>query len=261
MKIVIATQSAPIYLPYVLDEFAHLLKMTNHTIDGILIFSSLNKNGFLHEIKTRLNYYGPKAFLKYTIYILKNKFLSYLFNLIPAIKPHSAANVIKKYNLRQIKTVSINDDSFINYIKVNQIDLIISIACPKIFKKEILQASRLGCINYHTALLPKNRGRQPLFWALLNNEKETGITIHKINRNIDDGSIIVQQKIKIDPQDSLHNLYLKTTKLAPALLITALNKIAQDENYLPNDAPKATHHSFPTASDSKLFRQKGKKFF
>ena len=64
----------------------------------------------------------------------------------------------------------------------------------KFLRKKILDAPKYGCINYHTALLPKYRGRQPLFWALLNNEKTTGITIHKMDEFIDKGELIIQKK-------------------------------------------------------------------
>ena len=71
-------------------------------------------------------------------------------------------------------------------------DLIISAYYRKIFPKELIEIPRLGIVNVHPSLLPYYRGPVPTAWAILNNEKEFGITIHKIDAGIDTGDILVQ---------------------------------------------------------------------
>jgi len=250
MKIAIITQDAPIYLPQFLDKFIDLVKK-KHTIDSIVVLSPLFKKTLFSEIKERYNYYGPVDFLKMFFYILKNKISFYSVN-----------SVIAKHKLNKGQTKNINSEKFINYIKKNQIDLIVSAAASRIFKKELLSASKKGCINYHTSLLPKYRGRQPLFWAMLNNEKEAGMTVHEMNENLDDGPIIIQKKVNIDTKETLHSLYLKTIKISPNLLAKAIDKIENNNNKrIKNNKQEASYYSFPTKKDAQLFRKKGKNFF
>jgi methionyl-tRNA formyltransferase len=195
-------------------------------------------------------------------HIIVNKLLSILFYIFPPIGCHSVSNVMSKYKIRRFLTDSVNSEGFIQYIKENKIDLIISIASPQIFAEDILNAPGKGCINYHTALLPKYRGRQPLFWALLNDEKEIGISIHEMDRELDNGPIIVQRRLPVTPGDSLHSLYHKTIKIGPKLLIEALDKLDKEcPDRIANDFAQATYNGFPTEEDAKRFRSTGKRMF
>lgn len=261
MKIVIVTQKAPMYLAPFLDDFLGKIGKTSHVIKSIVVFSPYFKNSSLQEIKKRYNYYGSIDFIKMVCHMIRNKILSFVFNIYP-INCYSVNNIIRKYRIKRYETDSINSKDFIEYIKTSQIDLVISIASPKIFKKDILTAPIKGCINYHTAFLPKYRGRQPLFWALLNEEKEVGISIHEMDEKIDNGPIIVQNKIPVSSKDTLHSLYLKTIKIGPMLLMEAIKKLDNDcKDRIENDSKQATYNSFPIKDDTKLFKSKGKRFF
>ena len=88
-----------------------------------------------------------------------------------------------------------------------------SVFSPMVFKKNLLNSPTFGCINYHTGALPQYRGRQPLFWSILNNEKNIAISIHEMDEKLDNGPIIVQKFIHIEENESLHSLYLKTIKI------------------------------------------------
>jgi methionyl-tRNA formyltransferase len=263
MKIVIVTQNAPMYLASFLDNFLSKIGKTSHVVKNIVVFPPYFRDSVLQEIRDRYNYYGFTDFIRMVCHIMKNMFLSFIFNIYPFMGCYSVNNIIKKYKIERYKTDTINSKDFIEYIKTNRIDLIVSIASPKIFKKEILTAPRKGCINYHTALLPRYRGRQPLFWALLNEEKDVGISIHKIDEKLDNGPIIIQKKIPVDSKDSLHSLYLKTIKIGPMLLMEAIEKL-DDNDYkdtIENNSREATYNSFPTKKDAKLFKSQGKRFF
>ena len=108
---------------------------------------------------------------------------------------------------------------------------------------------------------PKYRGRLPLFWAMLNDEAEFGLTVHEMDEAWDNGPILVQERIPVRPPDSLHSLFLRATDFAPHLLIKALNILkSADGLRLPNPASQATYHSFPTAADGRRFRAASKRF-
>ena len=194
------------------------------------------------------------------IYVLKNILFSVFYNLKLTKKCYSLDNVIKKYSLQKISTDSINNYDIKKLVE-KDLDIIISIASPEIFKKEILEIPKYGSINYHTALLPKYRGRQPLFWALYNNEKTTGITIHTMDEYIDKGEIIVQESIEILPEDSLHDLYLKTITVGPRLLYEAIQDLINGNKKFVNiQNTKEKLYPFPKSIDGMQFRKNGNKF-
>ena len=250
------------YLAEFLNDFLSRMAQTSHSIEAITALSPFSQASVWHETRRRYQYYGLADFLKFSLYALTNKILSLLFRKFPSVGCHSLSNVVAKYKIKRLDTVSINDYYFIGYVRKNQIDLVVSIAAPQLFEKELLSLPKKGCINYHSALLPKYRGRQPLFWALLNGEKEVGISIHEMDEELDNGPTIVQERIPVSPADSLHSLYLKTIQVGPQLLIKAIQIL--DENNparIKNDRTQATAYRFPTREDARKFKLKGERFF
>ena len=128
-----------------------------------------------------------------------------------------------KWNLISIK--DINSDGSLDYLKKLNLDLIVSIAASQIFQKDVLELPKYGCINIHNARLPKNRGMMPCFWALLNYDKEpySAMTIHRMNEKLDDGEIILQEEFKLDPNESLYDLLVRTKKMNAHLLMKVLD--------------------------------------
>lgn len=260
-RIIIVTQNAYLYIPIFMDRFCARLSKTEHKIIGIVTFPPYHRSNFWGEILFRYQLYGTIDFFRMSCMIFWNQLLALLYPLNPKASCRSVDNVIQKYNLRKIKIKEINLPNFIRFIKGQETDLLVSIACPKIFKKELITAPKLGCINYHSALLPRYRGLMPLFWALLNGEKEIGVTAHFIDEKIDNGPIVHQEKIVVSPEDSLHTLYLKTIEIGPKVLMEAIEKIAGGDHWIENNSAFATYHGYPTAQEAQLFRKMGKKFF
>ena len=113
----------------------------------------------------------------------------------------------------------------INKIKDSNPDIIFSVYYRKILSKEILNIPRLGCINIHPSLLPFYRGPAPTAWALLNNEKEVGLTIHYMDEGIDTGDVLVQKKVPVDPDETGFELYDKCMREGAELLISNFDNL------------------------------------
>ena len=111
--------------------------------------------------------------------------------------------------------------------KIKQLapDMIFSFYYRKMVGKEILAIPRSGCANLHGSLLPRYRGRCPVNWALVQGEKETGVTLHYMTQKPDDGDIIGQHKITIEEDDTALSLHNKLTKATTLLLQTLLPQI------------------------------------
>jgi methionyl-tRNA formyltransferase len=131
---------------------------------------------------------------------------------------------------------------FISRLKSLDPEVIVVVAYGRILPKEILQLPKFGCVNVHASLLPKYRGAAPIQWALLNGEKETGITIMKIDERLDTGDIILQEKIKIEENDDALALTQKLFDRGSDLLLKALAQIEERRvKYSPQEEAEATN--------------------
>src|SRR5438045_7629381 len=99
------------------------------------------------------------------------------------------------------------NDTFIQELKTYQPDVIVVAAYGQILPKTILELPRFGCLNVHTSLLPKYRGAAPIQWAILENEKETGVTIMKMDAGLDTGDILTQAATPIGAEDNAQTLH------------------------------------------------------
>ena len=153
------------------------------------------------------------------------------------------------------KVSSVNDKKFIEELRKLQPDVIIH-QTEEIVKKDFINSAKICVLNRHNSLLPKYRGRLAPFWAILNGEKETGVTIHTVDEKIDRGVIVLQRKIKIEPQDDYVSLTKKCYEIAPQLMIEALDLI---EKYgIPKrEKPKekGSYYSIPTIKDALKYRK------
>lgn len=146
------------------------------------------------------------------------------------IKKLALANNIEVYQPAKIKEEY-------QYIIDKQPDIIITCAYGQIIPEALLNYPKYGCINVHGSLLPKLRGGAPIHHAIINGDKETGITIMYMDKAMDSGDIISQKILPILPEDNLDTLYEKMSLLGANLLQETLpdiiagknNRIKQDE--------------------------------
>lgn len=109
-------------------------------------------------------------------------------------------------------------------------DIIITCAYGQIIPDIILDYPKYGCINVHGSLLPKLRGGAPIHHAIINGDKETGITIMYMASKMDAGDIISQKSLKIEENDNLDYIYNKMSVLGSELLIDTLPSIFNKTN-------------------------------
>jgi len=111
-------------------------------------------------------------------------------------------------NLEALTPVTLNDENFIQRLKELEPDLFVVVAF-RILPKEVYTIPTRGAFNLHGSLLPKFRGAAPIQWAIINGEKETGVTTFFLEDKVDTGNIIIQQKILIDDSDDFGSLHDK----------------------------------------------------
>jgi methionyl-tRNA formyltransferase len=117
--------------------------------------------------------------------------------------------ICEKHHIDFYRINDINSKGNETIIKGLKPDLIAVCHFEKILKKNIIEIPHYGCINLHPSLLPNYRGLSPQHWPIINGDNETGITVHFINEGIDTGAIILQHKIKIEPDIHVAGLQVK----------------------------------------------------
>ena len=177
----------------------------------------------------------------------------------------SKNNIFNFLNSNKIPLISlcepINNLKSVNIIKSYKPDLLVSILGNQIFKSPIIKLAPKGCINLHTALLPKYRGLMPTFWVMKNNEEKTGVSVFFVDEGIDSGPIIVQTEVEIGNRTQ-EELIMYTKKLGMEAIAKSIDLIQKEKvQLIKNDDSQKTYFSFPTRQDVLVFKRNGKKFF
>jgi methionyl-tRNA formyltransferase len=113
----------------------------------------------------------------------------------------------RKRRLATFQPSDPNNPAFVTELADLKPDLFLAAGYPIILKKEILALPELVPVNFHASLLPDYRGKHPVFWALRNGEKWSGLTVHVMDPGIDTGDIIYQLKIRTRQDDTVASLY------------------------------------------------------
>lgn len=142
--------------------------------------------------------------------------------LIPSpVKEYALEKNLKIYQPLKVR----NNIEFLDEIKNLKPDVICVVAYGKILPKELLDIPRLGCINVHGSLLPQYRGAAPIQWAVLNGDKETGITTMYMDVGMDTGDMILKEKVEIGENETTGELWDRLSKIGANLLVKTLKQI------------------------------------
>ncbi|WP_277068491.1 methionyl-tRNA formyltransferase [Saccharomonospora viridis] len=118
---------------------------------------------------------------------------------------------------------------------------------------EIFRLPKHGTLNVHDSLLPAYAGFSPIIWALLNGEKEVGVTAHMMDEELDAGPILLQRAVEVGPKDTATDLFHKTVDLIGPLVSESLELIASGRaNPVPQDRSKASFYHKRSIEDSRI---------
>lgn len=120
---------------------------------------------------------------------------------------------------------NINDQTFLEQVKDYRSNLFVSMSFNQIFRKHTIEMPPLGTINCHAGKLPFYRGRNILNWALINDEKEFGVTVHYVDEGIDTGDIIQQECLPITDKDNYKTLLERAYQACAELLARSVEEL------------------------------------
>jgi methionyl-tRNA formyltransferase len=145
------------------------------------------------------------------------------------------------------RTENLNDPVEVERVRALRPDLIVAVGWTRLLGDELLEIPPRGCVGFHASMLPRDRGRAPVNWAIIRGETSTGNTMMFLASGTDTGDIIDQQPVSIEPDDTCETVYAKVgaagaamlRKHLPALLAGAAPRRRQGPSPTP-DLPKRT---------------------
>ena len=143
----------------------------------------------------------------------------------PPVKVFASEHNIPVFQPERLK----DNEEILKALENINADIIVVVAYGKILPESILNMYKFGCINGHASLLPKYRGASPIQWAIVNGEKQTGVTIMKMDRGMDTGDIIESTKIDIDDCDTADSLFEKLSVVSADLTVKVLKDISEEK--------------------------------
>jgi methionyl-tRNA formyltransferase len=138
-----------------------------------------------------------------------------------AVKKYAVAN-----HLHIMQPEKLRNEDFLSELKSLEADLFVVVAF-RMLPEAVWQMPPMGTINLHGSLLPKYRGAAPINWAIINGEKETGVTTFFLQHEVDTGNIIQQTKIRIGENDTVGQVHDRMMLIGAETLVQTVDKIAQ----------------------------------
>ena len=257
MNLLFITQDDPFYVRCFFEEFFKVYP-TLENVRGVVIQRPMAKKTAWALMKQMYSFYGGLDFVRVGCRYLKVKILNSLSTFHKKTEWFDLRALCRRYGLEVYHENGIHKPEFLDRLRRMNIDLIISVAAPTVFREELINLPRLGCINIHHAPLPRYRGMMPNFWQLYYGEKTVGITVHRINPKIDEGEIILQKQVPIKAGESLDDLIRRTKCLGAHAMVEAIENIRNGKvHYKENRVEEGSYFSFPTSEDVRQFRAMG----
>lgn len=157
-----------------------------------------------------------------------------------------------KSNLTVLQPENLKEESFIGQLKGMNPDIFVVVAF-RMLPKAVWEIPLLGTFNLHASLLPQYRGAAPINWAIINGEKETGVTTFFIDDQIDTGKIIESKRIEINSDDNAGSLHDKLMMIGAELVLETVNKISNGQFEL-KDQDQLIQSGMELKKAPKIFR-------
>lgn len=147
-----------------------------------------------------------------------------------------------EYNIPVYQPVKARDPEFVKFLTDLAPEAMVVAAFGQLLPKSILDIPKYGCINIHASLLPKYRGASPIQYAVINGEKESGITTMVMAEALDTGDMLDQAKVTLDPKETGGSLHEKLSQIGGTLIIETLKKLEDKTAVrIPQDESKFTY--------------------
>ena len=260
MRLFLVIGETPFYVPEFVRDLMDLTGEQDDWVGAAVITKVPEKGDIELYLKRNWRFLRPTEIAKLAAHkylaMLKDKFLG-------------ARSNVSFYSVRKLLTVrgvgwfpvemDINRPEVVARIAAMRPDVIVN-SGSLIFREPIFKVPKICCLNRHSALLPAYGGLWPVFHAYRAGETEVGVSASIMVAGIDEGPVLAQRAMPIEPMDTLYDLYEKTFKASAPVVAEALDRVRRgDLSGIENDYMRS-YYSFPTADHWRAFRRRGGRF-
>lgn len=153
------------------------------------------------------------------------------------MQPSPVKQAAQEYEIEVYQPRRVREDECVEYLASFGADVIVVIAFGQILPKSILDLTPYGCVNVHASLLPKYRGAAPIQWAVINGERQSGVTTMQMNEGLDTGDMLLEAVVDIDARETAVSLHDKLAKAGAKLCAETLEALERG-TVCPRSQPK-----------------------
>jgi methionyl-tRNA formyltransferase len=247
MKIVFLTVSDPLYLPRFFDR---VFERWSEETAAVYVVPPLYRGQ--NPFQAAQRYYrtfGLAATVRLVERLARAK-----------LRRQSIEASCNRANVACETAKDVNAPEFLSALRSLEPDVVVSVSCPQIFKRDLIETPKQACLNVHGALLPNYRGMMPSFWMLANGETEAGVSVHLVAEKIDAGEVCGQASFEILPDDTLDTFLSRSKQVAADLLTDVLEQLeAGSLEPTQLDLAQGSYYSWPDRAAVERFAAAGRR--
>ena len=156
------------------------------------------------------------------------------------LMPTPVKEVALKHEIPVLQPVKVREPEFVEQLRTMEPDVIVVAAFGQIISRDLLELPKYGCINVHASLLPAYRGAAPIQWAVINGDRESGVTIMRMNEGLDTGDILLVKKYELDEKETGGSLFDKLASFGGPMILEVF-KQAQEGKLNPGKQDDSKH--------------------
>ena len=227
MRIEFLTQEDPIYILPLFEEFLRHYG-GEWEVTRISCCRTMGSRPRIQLLRELAQLYGMWGLARLVSRVAASRMLGMIPLRTGAARYFSLAQLCRACGIECRSIGNPNSPDFVKEVEQRGADLLVSVACPYILKKRLLEVPPLGCINIHHAPLPRYKGMMPTFWQMYHGESSVGLTIHWMTEKLDEGGALLQDKLEIEPGETLDHLIRRSKRHAAHCLAKVLRDIASE---------------------------------
>lgn len=252
IRVVAVTQDDPFFTGTFFATFLDAAKGSRVRLVEIVLLKNFNESR-LALARRLLRFYGPRDMAR-----LVARYARANAEERRGL-PHGVKAVAASQGVATRALASINDSAYLRSLAEREVDVLLSVAAPEMFRREALCSTPL-VLNVHVGRLPDYRGMMPTFWALLHGDAEVVITVHEMAERVDAGRIVAEWPVPVGPDQPAFSVSQHAKAVAGRKVVELLATTRSPEwpAARPVDPGSGRYFSFPRRDDAQRLRASGR---
>jgi len=248
MNVIYLTTDDPLYLPAFFDRV--LLEGRDRTLAVYVVPPLYKKQSPFAAAWRYARTFGLRDAVRLTAHVLAAK-----------LRRRSVAAICARHGVRCEEVADVNAPEFLERLRLERPDVLVSVSCPQIFRKPLIELPPKGILNIHGAILPHYRGVLPSFWMLANGEKRAGVSIYfVVGEKIDTGDRCGLEIFDIREDDTLDSFLARSKGIAADLLLDVLDRVGRGTASCERvSLTEGSYYSWPDRAAVMRFRAAGRR--